>query len=69
MKVIYSVVTTAYNGTVEINSVVELFATRELAEKAKEVIDEKNKNSKFLTISRIKDAMLFENEEEIPCFI
>lgn len=66
MKKIYTVLTSAMNGTVTMGTIVENFSTEELALKAKAIIEEKNKNNKFPVYCRIEESTLFENEEEIP---
>ena len=66
MKKIFTLETSAYNGTVTMMTMVSSFLTKELAEKAKQAVDEANKDNQFEVISTIEESVLYEDESEVP---
>lgn len=66
MKTIYTLKTSAYNGTVTMMTMVSSFLTKELAEKVKQTVDEANKDNQFEVISKIEESFLYEDESEVP---
>lgn len=66
MKTIYTVEVAAMNGTVTAMSFTEVYATRELAEQAKEYIELVNTGSRFPVHVEISEGNLYETHEDVP---
>ena len=57
------------NGTITAASIIDVFLSKELAEKCQKVLNEKNKNNNTdLQIkSNIEEANLYETEDDCSC--
>ena len=67
MEKVYVLNTSILNGTVTISTHPSVFATRELAEKAKDEVDRSNVNKHtFSIINEIHEADLYEEEKDVP---
>lgn len=66
MKTIYTVEVAAMNGTVTAMSFTEVYATKELAEQAKEYIELVNTGSRFPVHVEISEGVLYESQEDVP---
>jgi len=64
MKTIYQLTTRVMNGTVTLTTFSSCFLDRDLAEKTKKSIDEKNEGKSV--ISDISEVILYEDHSEIP---
>jgi hypothetical protein len=65
MKEIWIVETSIMNGTVCLGSICDSFTTKELAEKAAELLKEKNKDSAYPIRIEIKKSILFDSLDEL----
>lgn len=66
MRTIYTVEAAAMNGTVTAMSFTEVYASRELAEQAKEYIELVNTGSRFPVHVQISEGLLYESQEDVP---
>lgn len=66
MRTIYTVEVAAMNGTVTALSFTEVYATRELAEQAKEYIELANTGNTFPVHVKISEGVLYESQEDVP---
>lgn len=67
MKKVYILKNTAMNGTVTAATIIDVFLSKELAEKCQKVLDEKNKNNNTIgwqIHSNIEECNLYETEED-----
>jgi len=65
-KNIYLVVTKVFNGTVLMNMYISSYPNKGLAEKVKQAVDRRNKDSKFNIITEVLTTSYFDNELNIP---
>ena len=66
MKTVWNVEMRAMNGTVTMMTETSAFTDKKVAEKASEVIKEKNKDSQFHVLTRVYESKLYETLEEVP---
>lgn len=69
VKKVYILTQSVLNGTVTMNVYRSVFATKELAEKAKEAVIESNKSTKITSLQvlvDIQESDLYESEEDVP---
>lgn len=66
MKKIYTLVTSAYNGTVTISNSVASFFSKELAEEACQRVELANKDAYFKVHCKVHELVIYESSEEVP---
>lgn len=68
MKDVWYVRTNMMNGTITLGTVIDVFATKELAEEAADKLREVNKDSEFAVNVFVGSSKLYEDRDEIPLF-
>ncbi|MBQ8713068.1 MAG: hypothetical protein IJ551_09675 [Prevotella sp.] len=70
MKKLFTYRMTTYNGIHPVSSESPLFATRELAEQARQAVIEGNRDYSFkglrLAYSEVEETCLYESKDEVP---
>lgn len=55
------------NGTITVATIPTSFVDKKLAEEAMDVLMQQNQNSPFDCTYAIKESVVYENREEVPC--
>lgn len=66
MKIIYTTVTSANNGTVTINNSVASFFSKDLAEEVCLRVEFVNKDAYFKVHCRVHESVIYESSDEVP---